>query len=74
MFLSVHCRPGLRPRVGNAPARLMSLARPLQHPSGSRRCGQTGPAQKWYSALIQEGPSGAEQTDRRAGTGFLVLG
>lgn len=74
MFLSVHCRPGLRPRVGNAPAKLLSLARPFQHPPGSRGCGQTGPAQKWCSALIQEGPSGAGQIDRRAGAGFLVLG
>lgn len=36
MFLSVHCRPGLRPRGGNAPARLMSLARLFQHPWGGR--------------------------------------
>lgn len=35
VFLSVHWRPGLRPRRSNAPARLMSLARPFQHPAGA---------------------------------------
>lgn len=42
VFLSVHCRPGLRPRGSNAPARLMSLARPFQHPSGAGEEGAVG--------------------------------